>query len=176
MTEELALIESVLRGDNRAFNELVSMYQHRIFGLIMRMTANREIARDLTQDTFLAAFQNLSRFRQDASFSTWLFQIAANKTKNYIKRAKREIPLPDNYDKMSDANRPDDDYSQKQKQQLLLAAVGGLPPKQRITFNLRYFEQMKFDEIARVQNVSVSAAKTNFAEALKKLKKALGGE
>ncbi|MEZ5358648.1 MAG: sigma-70 family RNA polymerase sigma factor [Candidatus Zixiibacteriota bacterium] len=174
MTNELALIESILQGDQRAFNELVSAYQNRIFGFIMRMTANREAAKDLTQDTFLAAYQNLSRFRQDASFSTWLFQIAANKTKNFIKRAKREVPLPVDFDQASDTNQPDDEYSRKQQEELLLGAVGALPTKQRIAFNLRYFEHMKFDEIARVQSVSVSAAKTNFAEALKKLKKALG--
>ncbi len=175
MTDELALIESTIQGDRQAFNKLVSTYQNRIFGFIMRMTANREAALDLTQDTFLAAFQNLKGFRKDASFSTWLHQIALNKTKNYIKKAKREVPLPENYDQPSEANRPDDNFNQKRQQEQLLEAVGSLPIKQRITFNLRYFEQLKFTEIARSQSVSVSAAKTNFAEALKKLKKKLGG-
>ena len=174
MTSELALIEQAIQGDKEAFAGLVKTYQNRIFGFIMRMTANRETALDLTQDTFLAAYQNLNGFRQDASFSTWLFQIAANKAKNHIKRAKREISLPDSYDKPSETDRPDTNYAQKQQRELLLEAVESLPFKQRATFNLRYFEQMKFEEIARVQEVSVSAAKTNFSEALKKLKKVLG--
>ena len=140
----------------------------------MRMTANRETALDLTQDTFLAAYQNLNGFRRDATFSTWLFQIAANKAKNHIKRAKREVPLPDSFDTATNSDRPDTNFANKQQQQLLLEAVGSLPYTQRATFNLRYFEQMKFDEIARVQEVSVSAAKTNFSEAVKKLKKILG--
>ncbi len=168
------MIQEAIQGDKKAFTSLVTTYQNRIFGFIMRMTANREIALDLTQDTFLAAYQNLRGFREDSSFSTWLHQIAANKTKNYLKRAKREVPLPENYDTPSEAYRPDNDYDRKEQQKMLLEAIGTLPEKQRSTFNLRYFEQMKFDEIARAQEVSVSAAKTNFSEAMKKLKKILG--
>lgn len=139
----------------------------------MRMTANRETALDLTQDTFLAAYQNLSGFRQEASFSTWLYQIAANKTRNFMKRSKREVPLPEGYDQASEAVQPDAGMEKKEQEAMLIEAVAALPHKQRLTFNLRYFEQMKFKEIAGVLGVSVSATKTNFAEALAKLKKKL---
>jgi RNA polymerase sigma factor (sigma-70 family) len=174
MPDERLLIEKAIGGDKKAFAELVGRYQNRIFAFIMRMTANRESTLDLTQDTFLAAYQNLAGFRQDSSFSTWLFQIAANKTRNFLKKSRRETALPDDYDRASESYRPDYELERKEYEQVLLEAVALLPLKQRTVFNLRFYEQLKFGEIARIQGSSVSTAKTNFAEALKKLKKKLG--
>lgn len=171
--DDKGLIEKAIQGDKDAFASLVRQYQNRIFGFIMRMIADREAALDLTQDTFLAAYQNLQGFRGEASFSTWLFQIAANRTKNYMKKSKREVPLADGFDAPSEADRPDSEFEQREREKRLHEAIAELPHKQRLTFNLRYFEQMKFNEIAGVLGVSVSATKTNFAEALTKLKKML---
>jgi RNA polymerase sigma-70 factor (ECF subfamily) len=171
--DEQGLIDKALAGDKEAFSALVREYQNRIFGFIMRMTANRDAALDLTQETFLAAWNHLDSFRKEASFSTWLHQIAANRTKNYLKRAKRETGLPEDFEVAADTDQPDTGYERKQQEHLLKTAVATLPYKQRLTFTLRYFEQMKFREIARAQGISVSAAKTNFAEALNKLKKKL---
>ncbi len=173
--DEQQRIQSALRGDKESFATLVRQYQNRIFGFIMRMTANRDTALDLTQETFLAAFQHLDGFRGDSPFSTWLFQIAANKTKNFLKRSGWEVPLAEGYDQPSNADRPDYNLEKREQQRLLAEAITILPYKQRLTFTLRYFEQMKFVEIARVQGVSISAAKTNFAEALKKLQSRLSG-
>ena len=174
MPNEQGLIDKAMNGDKEAFASLVRQYQNRIFAFIMRMTADREAALDLTQDTFLAAYQNLSGFRKEASFSTLLYQIAANRTKNFVKKSKREVPLMDGYDQPSDDDRPDTEFEQRERESLLNQAISSLPHKQRLTFNLRYFDQLKFHEIAEVLGVSVSAAKTNFAEALAKLKKKLG--
>jgi len=172
--DERELIQSAIDGRRDAFSTLVRRYQNRVFAFIMRMTADREAALDLTQDTFLAAFQNLSGFRQESSLSTWLFQIASNKTINYMKKAERETALPQRYDTASTADRPDQEFEKKAEEKLLLDALKGLPEKQRAVFNLRFFEHLKFHEIARIQKSSVSAVKTNFAEALKKLKARLG--
>jgi len=171
MPDERLLIQQATSGDKNAFTLLVRQYQNKLFAFIMRMTADRETALDLTQDTFLAAYQNLNRFRQEAAFSTWLFQIALNKTRNHLKRARREVPLTDDIAEPVSPDRPDMDLEDQERQQRLLEMIGTLPPGQRAVFSLRYFEQMKFDEIARTHNTSVSAAKTQFAEALKKLKK-----
>ena len=89
--DELQLIQNALGGDRGSFAALVRQYQNRIFGFIMRMTANRDTALDLTQETFLAAYQYLSGFRGDSSFSTWLFQIAANKTKTLLRKSRRKM-------------------------------------------------------------------------------------
>ena len=176
MPDEKELIKNASKGDKAAFTALVRQYQNRIYAFIMRMTANRESALDLTQETFLAAYQNLAGFREEATFSTWLFTIASNKAKNFLKRAQREVAMPEDYEESSDSERPDLDFEKKQMQELLLAAVSVLPVKQRAVFNLRYFDQLKFHDIARVQGTSVSAVKTNFAEALAKLRKRLGGK
>ena len=167
------MIERAGQGDQAAFTMLVRQYQNRIFGFIMRMTANREAALDLTQDTLLAAWQNIRLFRREASFSTWLCQIAVNKTRNYVRKADRETPLADGFDQATASGDPESILTEKRRQADLLAAMGDLPPAQRAVFDLRFFEHLKFDEIACIQQTSVSAAKTSFAEALKKLKRRL---
>ena len=91
-----------------------------------------------------------------------------------MKRDKRETALPEGYEEIDMGSRPDLDYKRRQQRELLIQAVAALPYKQRLTFNLRYFDQMKFGEIARVLGVSASAGQTNFAEAVAKLKKRLG--
>ncbi len=171
--DEKELIENSLLGDKESFARIVRRYQNRIFAFVMRMTANRENALDLTQDTFVAAYENLDRFRGESSLSTWLFQIAANRTKNFLKKSVRETGLPEGYEQRSDINRPDTDYAKSEIERHLREAIIALPEKQRMVFTLRYYDQMKFTDIARIQGVSVSAVKTSFAEALKKLKKRL---
>jgi RNA polymerase sigma-70 factor (ECF subfamily) len=173
MSDEHGLIEQAVKGDKRAFTALVRRYQDRIFGFIMRMTADREAALDLTQDTFLAVYENLGGFRKEALFSTWLYQIAANKARNYIKKALREVPLPEGYDKASEGGRPDTELERREEKLLLDEAIASLPHRQKMAFNLRYFDQLKFKAVAEIMEISVSAAKTNFAEALVKLKKRL---
>ena len=168
--DEKELIQNAAAGNRQAFTELVRLHQNKVFAFIMRMTGNRDIALDLTQDALLAAYENLGNFRGDSAFSTWLIQIALNKTRNFIKRAGREVPLPDQYETESAPDNPEQELVEKEDKSRLLEAIKTLPEKQRAVFNLRFFEQMKFGEIAKVQNRSVSAVKTNFAEAVKKLK------
>lgn len=176
MTDERALIEQAATGDTEAFTMLVRRYQDRIFGLVMRMTSNRDAALDLTQETFLAAWQNLPGFRQESSFSTWLFQIALNKTKNYMKRAARETALPDDFDAVSAGTDPEENMAAKMRQERLGRAIEQLPPVQQAVFHLRFYDHLPFDEIARIQKTSVSAAKTSFAEAVRKLTSRLTGQ
>lgn len=176
MTDERTLIDKAATGDAKAFTQLVRRYQDTIFGLVMRMTSNRDAALDLTQETFLAAWQNLTGFRQESSFSTWLFQIALNKTKNHLKRAARETALPDDFDAVSAGADPEEYLVTKARRQRLDRAIEDLPPVQKAVFHLRFYDHLPFDEIAQVQKTSVSAAKTSFAEAVKKLKSRLAGQ
>ncbi len=173
MPDEQGLIQQAAAGDKRAFAALVRQTQNRVFAFIMRMTANRESALDLTQDVFVAAWEHLAEFRSEAALSTWLIQIASNKTINFLKKAGRETALPENYDMASSAPGPDRDLEDKESRRRLLEEMGKLPPRQRSVFNLRFFEQMKFGEIARSLGISASAAKTSYAEAIKKLKQRL---
>lgn len=174
MPDEQELVDKAQEGDREAFTALVRQYQNKVFTFVLRMTGNREIALDLTQDTFLAAWQNVDGFRREAKFSTWLIQIAANKAKNLLKRSKWEQPLSVATPEGISSSRPDAEFEWNQKQARLLGLIGDLPVGQRAIFNLRYFDELKFGEIARIQNISVSAAKTQFAEAVKKLRKWLG--
>lgn len=168
---ERELIKRAKGGDRKAFDKLIMEYKDKMFGLTYRMTGDREAALDLTQDTFLAAFKDLRRFREQSAFSSWLYRIAANKSINFIRRRKLlsfvslgEMPnLEPSYEMNSDPDSA-----------TLAKAVGeglkDLPPKQKLVFNLRFFEKMPFGKIAEVLDKSESTVKTNYRKAVEKLR------
>ena len=97
---DLELLDRARAGDLRAFDALVMLHNKRVYGLIYRMTQNREDAYDLVQDVFAKAYQSLSKFKGKSSFYTWVYSIAVNMTLNHLKKAKRR-----------DAHRLDDEKS-----------------------------------------------------------------
>ena len=153
------LLDQAVSGRKEAYSALVRHYQNRIFGFIMRMTADRDAALDLTQDTFIAAWENLSHFRGEASFSTWLFQIAANRTRNYLRSHRKMEPMPPGHDPEDCRAGQERSLEEKQQRRALLAALAELPEKQRRAFSLRFFEELKFHEIARIEGSSVRRSK-----------------
>jgi len=168
------LVERARGGDRQAFDKLVKENKDKMFALTLRMTGNREAALDLTQDTFLAAFRDISRFRGDSHFSSWLYRIAANKSLNYLKRKKilSFIPLVGS-EAESVGYEIDDNLSSDELKKQVASAMETLPPKQKLVFNLRFYEQLPFGEIASILKKSESTVKTNYQKALEKLKVAL---
>jgi len=173
---EKELIERARRGDRRAFDELVKENRDKMFALIYRMTGNRESALDLLQDTFFTAFKKIDRFRGDSAFSSWLYRIASNRTTNHLKRQKIVSFLPfagvheetQKYE-MADTVQSGELFDSAAK------AIAALPPKQRIAFTLRFYEQLPFAEIAAILNRSESSVKTNYQKAVEKLREKLKG-
>jgi RNA polymerase sigma-70 factor (ECF subfamily) len=165
--------EAKIPNSREEFSEFVRQHQNRVFAFLMRMTGNRETALDLTQDTFVAAYEHRAAFRGESAASTWLFQIASNKAKNLLKKLQRETPLDDQLESAPTASDPEGELQQKELVSKVREKLPRLPEKQREAFVLRFYEQMKFNDIARIQGCSVSAAKTNYAEALKKLRRHL---
>lgn len=173
---EKELIERARRGDRRAFDELVKENRDKMFALIYRMTGNRESALDLLQDTFFTAFKKIDRFRGDSAFSSWLYRIASNRTLNHLKRQKIVSFLPfagiheetQKYE-MADTVQSNELFDSAAK------AIAALPPKQRVAFTLRFYEQLPFAEIAAILNRSESSVKTNYQKAVEKLREKLRG-
>ncbi len=168
------LVIEVKRGDRKAFDKLVRRYKDKMFSLAYRMTGERETALDIVQDTFFSAFSNINKFRADSSFSSWLYRIASNKALNFLKRKRllTFIPLADR-----SANEPVYDTSDSAERHELAReialAINDLPAKQKLTFNLRYYEQMPFGEIAAILDKSESTVKTNYKKAIEKLRRKL---
>ena len=172
--DEKELISQAKAGDRRAFDKLVRMYKDKMFALTYRMTGDREAALDLMQETFFTAFKELRRFREEAAFSSWIYRIASNKTINYLRRRKLTAFLPlESSSKAEAAYQMDDSASYSELQKEVDLGVKSLPPKQRMAFNLRFYEKLPFAEIAKILGKSESTVKTNYQKAIEKLQKRL---
>jgi RNA polymerase sigma-70 factor (ECF subfamily) len=174
--EDHALVERALGGDAGAFEELVRAYQAPIYYLALRYVREEGAAADLAQTTFLKAFQGLRGFRYGASVKTWLYRIAVNLCKNYLRdRGRKKEDSLGEMDPPSAAD-PLGELIAHEDQRLLVQAWGRLPERQRITVMLKVNEGMKYRESAAVLGCSVGTVKANFHHACTHLKTMLQEE
>ncbi len=164
------LVARSRRNDREAFSEIVRMLMNSIVALTYRMTGNREAALDLTQDTFVSAWENLGSFRGEAKFENWLYRIATNKAINYLNTI-----TPVSLDEESDPPEqsvatPEDQFTRKELREAVLAFMRELPLQQRVTFELRFYRQLPFEEIAEMTGRALGTVKTNYREAIIKLR------
>ncbi len=172
--EEQALVSLARAGDRRAFDKLVARYKDKMFALAYRMTGNREEALDILQDTFFAAFKAIRGFREEASFSSWLYRIVSNKSINLIKRRGILSFLPFGASpKDEPAYEMDDAAGRSELSNKIQESINELPPKQKLVFNLRFYDQLSFVEIAEILGKGESTVKTNYQKAVEKLQKKL---
>ena len=169
------LVERTLKGDLGAFDELVGMYEKRIYNLALRLTRSGSDAEDATQEAFLRAFRGLRRFRRGSSFFTWLYRIAANcaitRVRSRARRASVEVALvspdeganPDPPDRH--AETPPEAVAREERIRLVRAAIGSLIPDHRTVVVLRDMEGLSYEEIAGVLNESLSAVKSRLHRA-----------
>jgi RNA polymerase sigma-70 factor (ECF subfamily) len=156
---------------NEAFNLLLKKYQQKIYWHIRRMVIDHDDADDLVQDVFIKIWKNLPGFRNDAQLYTWMYRIATNECITFLnkKKQKNNISLDDvDYslaDTLTETSYFNGDKAQLKLQQALLT----LPDKQRLVFNMKYFEDMKYEEISAVLGTSVGALKASFHLAVKKI-------
>ncbi|MCD8741686.1 sigma-70 family RNA polymerase sigma factor [Mucilaginibacter roseus] len=159
------------RTRNEAFNLLLKKYQQKIYWHVRRMVIDHDDADDLTQDVFVKIWKNLPGFRNDAQLYTWMYRIATNECITFLnrKKMKNNVPLDDVAyelgDTLADSTYFNGDKAQLKLQQALLT----LPEKQRLVFNMKYFDDMKYEEISDVLGTSVGALKASFHLAVKKI-------
>jgi RNA polymerase sigma-70 factor (ECF subfamily) len=169
---DLELVRQFQSGDESAFNQLVLRYQERIYWIARRFLTDHEGADDVTQEVFVKAYESLKEFRGDSSLFTWLYRIAVNLALNALRRRKvREFfhidEILDAID--SEAEQPDVTLERREERSLIEQAIEQLPKKQKAVFLLRYYEEMPYDEIAKVLNTSVGGLKANYFHAVKKI-------
>ncbi len=169
--DERELVAKARAGDKRAFDELTRMYKDKMFALTYRMCGDREAALDLLQETFFSAFKAIRNFRGEAGFSSWLYRIASNKAINFLRRKKllSFLPLGEN-PAMEPSYIMDDAVRNKELELAMVQAVDSLPPKQKLVFNLRFYDQLQFTEISRIMKRSESTVKTSYQKAIEKLR------
>lgn len=166
------LAEQASQGSRAAFSELVNKLMNRVVAVTYRMTGEREAALDLTQDAFVSAWEGIRNFRQDSKFETWLYRIAVNKALNYIAHRKISETVELTEDHAGTVSETADDLmGQSELKKRVVTFMQSLPDQQRIAFELRFYKQMTFDEIAEIAGRGVPTVKTNYREAIQKLRK-----
>lgn len=165
---------SVERTRNEAFNLLLNKYQQKIYWHIRRLVVDHDDADDLVQETFIKVWKNLENFRSDSQLYTWLYRIATNECITFLnrKKLKNNISLDDSPDlsnSLAEGSYFNGDKAQLKLQQALLT----LPEKQRLVFNMKYFDDLKYEEISQILGTSVGALKASFHLAVKKIEQFL---
>jgi RNA polymerase sigma-70 factor (ECF subfamily) len=171
MTDE-QLVGRAQDGELPAFEELVRKYQREIYGLACRIVSDAEEAKDLAQQAFLQAFVHIRSFRQDAQFRTWLFRIAINQCYNFLK-SKKKFGDPVDFEELSVAGNdsPEADLVSQEERRRLYAALERLPAKQRAVITLKVEQGLSYQEISQVLGGTAGAARVNYCQALKTLRR-----
>ncbi|MEJ8802221.1 RNA polymerase sigma factor [Pontibacter sp. H249] len=158
-------------SQNMAFNQLVRKYQQKIYWHIRKMVINHDDADDLTQEVFVKVWKNLGNFRQDAQLYTWIYRIATNECLTFLSNKKKRffLPIHDVAAELSEKIDTSPGISGDEIQLKLQKALLRLPDKQRLVFNMKYYDEMKYEEISEILGTSVGALKTSYHLAVKKI-------
>ncbi|MFV0227308.1 RNA polymerase sigma factor [Empedobacter falsenii] len=158
-----------------AFKLIVKKYHQKVYWQIRRMVLIHEDADDVSQNVFIKVYQNLDSFKNESKFSTWIFRITYNETINFIhKNAKERNVSYDDYS-MNVANNLSSDvyFTGDEIQQKLQKAIASLPEKQRTVFLMKYYEELKYEQISEILGTSVGALKASYHHAVTKIKEFL---
>ncbi len=169
------LLDLAVRGDADSFGRLVERWQSRVFGFILRYTGDREDARDLTQDTFAKAYQNLGRLSDPTSFPAWVYKIALNECRMRFRRSRKSkrVDLDEERETARaevDEKTPETAYRQTELQRVFRSVFEELPGEQRAVIVMKEYQGLKFREIAEILDVPLSTVKSRLYLGLKTLK------
>jgi len=176
MNEEI-LIQQLRNENSRnfAFRQLMQQEQEKTYRLIRRMVIDHDDANDLTQSTFIKVFENISEFEGKSKLSTWIHRIAVNEALNFLRHKRRKlfIPIVDVERQLSNKIDTGSNFSGDEIEKKLQKAILTLPEKQRLVFNMRYYENIKYEEMSDILGTSVGALKASYHIAEEKIEKIL---
>jgi len=161
--------------EHYAFNLIVKTYSERLYWHIRKLVESHDDANDLLQNTFIKAWAALPEFREESRLFTWLYRIATNETLTFLKRKKIRsfLSLTDYSKQLENKIESDVYFDGDATQKALHKAILKLPNKQRIVFNLRYFDEMKYEEMSEILGTSVGALKASYHHASQKVQNSL---
>jgi len=179
--EEILQEEDILRlYKNKAtrdlgFRHLLKTYQERIYWHVRKIVINHEDADDVTQETFIKVFKNLDGFNETSKLFTWMYRIATNEALTHLKKNKKHqgLDLDDVYAHLSEAITQGRNITGEEIELKLQKAILKLPHKQRLVFNMKYFDHLKYEEIAEITETSVGSLKASYHLAVKKIEREL---
>jgi len=153
------------------FAKLVSEYSEQLYWQIRKMVLSHDDANDILQEVFIKAWSNIDNFRGEAKLSTWLYRIAINESITFINkmRAQNNISIDEDDSFLINQLEGDEYFDGDETQKLLQKAVLTLPEKQRLVFQMKYFDEMKYEEMSEILGTSVGALKASYHHAVKKI-------
>lgn len=174
--EDFILIDQANQGDEHAYAELMKRYKRSVYHLILKMIRNVDDAEDLTIEAFAKAFKNLSKFKKDFTFSTWLFRIATNNCIDFIRKKKINTTSIQSAYKNEDGEEigievqdqelgPQDEVIKSQKEEIIKTFVSKLPARYQLLVKLRYFQELSYEEIAEQLGAPLGTVKAQLHRA-----------
>lgn len=156
---------------NKAFEELINTYKERLYWHIRRIVLDHDDADDVLQNTFIKVFQNIGGFKGDSKLYSWMYRIATNESLTFLKQKSKKLGVDNEelYEKMALRLQSDVYFDGDEIQIKLQQAIATLPEKQKLVFNMKYFQELKYEEISEILDTSVGGLKASYHLAIKKL-------
>jgi len=154
-----------------AFTRIIKKYQEKLYWHIRRMVVEHEDANDILQNMFIKVWKSLENFREDSQLYTWLYRIATNECLTFLQQQKKRssVSMDDEDSTISNKIKADEHFDANKLEWKLQLAIQKLPEKQRTVFNLRYYDEMPYEEMSRVLETSEGALKASYHHAVKKI-------
>jgi RNA polymerase sigma factor (sigma-70 family) len=173
LTDEIVLIEQLksVQTREKAFKELISLYKERLYWHIRKIVISHDDSDDVLQNTFIKIYKNIGKFNQESKLYSWMYRIATNEAITFINtRAKeRNVNISEIHEQLASSLESDVYFSGDEIQQILQKAIATLPQKQRLVFNMKYFDEIKYHEMSEILETSVGALKASYFHAVKKI-------
>lgn len=169
------ILQRIQADANAGFRILLKEYQKPVYYHIRQMVYDHEDANDITQNVFVKIYKNISGFKGDSKLYTWIYRIATNEALNFInsKKRRQNVSYEDVAYELSSNLEADAYFNGDEAALKLEQAVSQLPEKQQLIFRMKYFEEMKYEEISEILDITVGGLKSNYHHAVKKLEKFL---
>jgi len=163
---------------NEVFKIIIKKYQSQLYRHIRKMVIDHDDTNDILQNTLIKAWKGLKTFNRNSQLYTWLYRIATNETLNFLNNKKRKNTIPlskQDYD-LSQKLESDPWFDGDEAQKKLQKAILSLPDKQRLVFNLRYFDEIPYEEMSKILETSEGALKASYHHAVKKIENYLNND
>jgi len=171
--EDHELLDKIRNPETRnyGFNLLVRAYQQRVYWHVRKMVIDHDDADDVTQEVFIKIHKSVENFRENSLLYTWIYRIATNECLNFLQRKKRRffLPIGDVSGELASKLDSSTHFSGDEIQLKLQKALLKLPDKQRVVFNMKYYDDLTYEEISEITNTSVGALKASYHHAVKKI-------
>ena len=173
MQDEKIFIAELLnpKTQNEAFRELLQLYQKPLYNHVRNMVLNHDDADDVLQNTFIKIYSNLANFKGDSKLFSWMYRIATNEALTFMQQRTKKSGISNEEVQQKAINNLESDvyFDGNEIQLKLQKAIAGLPEKQQLVFKMKYFEELKYEQISEITGTSVGALKASYFHAVKKI-------